>query len=398
MVEKSDKVLGVCKMENDSEITAKAVVLGLGNAGSKIVKELSRLDGSSWLSIGAADTDKSSLERYGIQNTFPVGFEWTHGAGCGGDVIKGERAFAHPSRSRIVEFLAGAALVVVTGGMGGGTATAGCSSIARTAKKMGIPSIFIITAPFSFEGHSRRKKAEGGIKMLMTDADIVISVPNDILYSSITGDTSAEDAFRKSDIEIARAVLGIAEIIRCGNMLSANISDFKRILQKRKSMCCLGLGAAERSEGENFSHLAIERLMASPLIGGTENLRKADAVILILTGGPELSIAEMKHSLEAVQRQTGEDTELIVGANTDPLYAGRMQLTLVSVRYELSSDAPEGSTDSALTGEPRAKQGEFKLDPVSKGIFENQSGNMPFLQDFDIPAFLRQGVHVDKGK
>jgi hypothetical protein len=35
--------------------------------------------------------------------------------------------------------------------------------------------------------------------------------------------------------------------------------------------------------------------MASPLLGGTENLRKANAVILTLTGGPELSIAEMKH-------------------------------------------------------------------------------------------------------
>jgi cell division protein FtsZ len=385
-------------MDNTSGITAKAVVLGLGNAGSKIVKELSRLDGSSWLSIGAADTDKASLDNCGLENSFPVGFEWTHGAGCGGDVIKGERAFAHASRERIIEFLTGASLVVVTGGMGGGTATAGCSSIARTAKRMGIPSIFIITAPFSFEGHSKRKKAESGIKMLLPDADIVISVSNDMLYSSIAGETPAEDAFRKSDIEIARAVLGIAEIIRCRNMLSAGISDFKSILQKRKSMCCLGLGAAERSEGENFSHLAIERLIASPLLGGIENLRKADAVILTLTGGPELNIAEMKHALEAVQRLVGEDTELIVGANTDPLYAGRIQLTLISVQYELSPDPTEGSAVSAFTEGPKAEQGKFKLDPVSKGIFKNQSGNMPFLQDFDIPAFLRQGIHIDKGR
>jgi cell division protein FtsZ len=68
--------------------------------------------------------------------------------------------------------------------MGGGTATAGCSSIARAAKKMEIPSIFIATAPFSFEGHSKRKKAENGIKMLLADAELVISIPNDILYSS----------------------------------------------------------------------------------------------------------------------------------------------------------------------------------------------------------------------
>jgi cell division protein FtsZ len=289
--------------------------------------------------------------------------------------------------------------MVVTGGMGGGTATAGCSSLARAAKKLGIPSIFIITTPFSFEGHSKRETAEAGIKMLLTDADIVISVPNDILYSSIAAHSSAEDAFRKSDVEIASAVLGIAEIIRCGNILSADISDFKNILQKRKSLCCLGLGSAERSEGENFSHLALERLMASPLLGGTENIKEADAIILTLTGGPELNIAEMKHSLEAVQRYTEKNTKLIVGANTDPLYAGRIQLTLVSIRYEFSPDAPEEFSDVADFQEQLASdQPELPLLPVSKGIFTNTSRNISSSQDLDIPTFLRQGVHLDKGR
>jgi cell division protein FtsZ len=282
--------------------------------------------------------------------------------------------------------------------MGGGTATAGCSSIARAAKKMGIPSIFIITTPFSFEGHSKRETAEAGIKMLLTDADVVISVPNDILYSSIAAHTSAEDAFKKSDIEIARAVLGIAEIIRCRNILSADISDFKNILQKRKSLCCLGLGSAERSEGENFSHIALERLLASPLLGGTENIREANAVILTLTGGPELSIAEMKHSLEAVQRHTEKDTKLIVGANTDPLYAGRIQLTLVAVRYEFSPDAPEFTEVADFPKQALPDQPELPLLPVSKGIFTNTSRNISSSQDLDIPTFLRQGVHLDKGR
>ncbi len=385
-------------MDNASDITAKAVVLGLGNAGTKIVRELSQLNGSSWLSIGAADTDKSSLEYGGLQNSFPVGFEWTQGVGCGGNVIKGERAFAHPSRTHVIEFLSGASLVVVTGGMGGGTATAGCSSIARAAKKLGIPSIFVITAPFSFEGHSKRETSEAGIKMLLTDADVVISVPNDILYSSIAAHTSAEDAFKKSDIEIAKAVLGIAEIIRCRNILSADISDFKNILHKRKSLCCLGLGSAERGEGENFSHLAVERLMASPLLGGTENIREADAVILTLTGGPELSIAEMKHSLESVQRHTGKDTKLIVGANTDPLYTGQIQLTLVSVRYEFSQDAPKEPDMPDFPEKSGSSQPELPLLPVSKGIFTNASKNIISSQDLDIPTFLRQGIHLDKGR
>ncbi|HBC85499.1 MAG TPA: hypothetical protein DCZ94_00955 [Lentisphaeria bacterium] len=385
--------------EGTSDITAKATVLGLGNAGTKIVKELSLISASSWLSIGAADTDKSSLGFCALPNTFPIGFEWTQGAGCGGNVLKGERAFAHPSKNIINDFIKDSSLLIVSGGLGGGTATAGCSSIARTSRKMGIPSIFIVTMPFSFEGHSKREMAEGGIKMLLPDADIVIAIPNDILYSSMPAHTSADEAFRRSDMEIARAIMGITEIIRCRNLLSADLSDFKNVLQKRKSICCIGLGTAQRSEGENFCHAALERLMASPLLGGPDKLREADAAIITLTGGPELNIGEMRHTLEAVQRYAGTDTKLIVGANTDPLYTGFVQITLVSVKYEFMPELPEekGENTDFPEQDPSA-QPELPLLPVSKGIFANTSRNIVASQDLDIPTFLRQGIHLDKGK
>ncbi|MFZ2655374.1 MAG: hypothetical protein WAX69_10650 [Victivallales bacterium] len=384
----------------NTDITAKATVIGLGNAGTRIIKELSLMSASSWLSIAAADTDKASLEKAALPNSFPVGFEWTQGMGCGGNTIKGERAFAHPSRNIINEFIRSSSLLVVAGGMGGGTATAGCSSLARAAKKMGIPSIFIITTPFSFEGHSKREIAEAGIKMLLPDADVVISIPNDILYSSIPAHTPAEEAFRKSDIEIARAVLGISEIIRCRNILAADLSDFKNVLQKRKSVCCIGLGTAERSEGENFCHLALERLMASPLLGGADSLMESNAAILTLTGGPELNIGEMRHTLEAVQRYTGPETKLIVGANTDQLYAGFIHITLVSVRYEMLPDigGEESLESSDFPEQPSSDQPELPLLPVSKGIFSNTSRNIYASQDLDIPTFLRQGIHLDKGR
>ncbi len=387
--------------EDKTDITAKATILGLGNAGSKIIRELSLMSASSWLSIGVADTDKASVEHSAIPHCFPVGFEWTQGMGCGGNVIKGERAFAHHSRNVINEFIKDSSLLIVTGGMGGGTATAGCSSIARTAKKMGIPSIFIITSPFSFEGHSKREVAEAGIKMLLPDADVVIAIPNDILYSSIPAHTAAEEAFRKSDIEIARAILGIAEIIRCRNMLSADLSDFRNLLQKRKTSCCIGLGTAERAEGENFCHAALERLMVSPLLGGIENLRGANAVILSLTGGPELNIGEMRHALEAVQRHIAPETKLIVGANTDQIYSGFIQMTLVAVRYEMlpeTSVAEESAESQDFAEQTPSDQPELPLLPVSKGIFSNTSRNIYASQDLDIPTFLRQGVHLDKGR
>jgi hypothetical protein len=107
----------------------------------------------------------------------------------------------------------------------------------------------------------------------------------------------------------------------------------------------------------------------------------------------------MKHSLEAVQRYTEKNTKLIVGANTDPLYAGRIQITLISVRYEFSPDSSEELPEASDFQEQMASdQPELPLLPVSKGIFTNTSRNILSSQDLDIPTFLRQGVHLDKGR
>jgi hypothetical protein len=45
-----------------------------------------------------------------------------------------------------------------------------------------------------------------------------------------------------------------------------------------------------------------------------------------------------------------------------------------------------------------SSQPELPLLPVSKGIFTNASKNIISSQDLDIPTFLRQGIHLDKGR
>lgn len=401
---RSDQIL---TMSENTAIPTKVTVLGIGNAGVKIAKTLSTLNGASWLTIGIADTDEVSLGKNSLPNTFPVGFEWTRGEGCGGDILKGERAFAHPSRDKINDFVSKSSLLIITGGMGGGTTTGGTPVLARLAKKMKIPTLFVVTTPFSFEGHSRREISENGIKMLIPDADVVIPIPNDILYSSLSPDTPAENAFEKADFEIARVILGIAEIIRCKNLLAADFSDFKTMLNKRKTICCVGMGSATRNEGENCYHLALERLIKSPLLGGCQQISSADAALLTITGGPELNIVEMKKILESVEHYAASKTKLIVGANTNPSYKNNIQITLITIQYDFTMEAspsyefsPSYSQDSSMeigtAQEPF--QDELPLQNISKGIFTNTSRNIYFGEDLDIPTFQRLGIHLDKGK
>ncbi len=383
----------------------KVTVLGIGKAGVKIAAILHSTPESAWLKIGAADTDSASLDDAKIPDSFPVGFEWTHGIGTGGDVIRGERAFAHPSKHKVEEFFSGSSLLIVVCGFGGGTATGGSPVLARHAKKLKVPTLFIVTTPFGFEGHSRRNTAENGIRMLIQDADVVMPVPNDILYGTLPHDTPSLTAFAKADAEVARAVLGIAGLLRCRNMLSGDFSDMRSLLHERKSTCGVGIGCSEPSDGENRSLAAAERLIKSPLLGGTDQIRKAKAVIISVTGGPELSIGEMKQSLEALQKYAAPDARIVAGANTDPAYASKLQLTMITIHTEAEFETTTGFAAKPKNESARERKlhqkGEqlpLPLQTFSKGIFTNTTKNLVFGEDIDFPTYQRQNHIIDKGK
>ena len=79
--------------------------------------------------------------------------------------IVGERT-AIENKEDITHMLAGADLVFITAGMGGGTGTGAAPIVAEIAKEMGILTIGIVTKPFAFEGKARKLRAEKGIERL----------------------------------------------------------------------------------------------------------------------------------------------------------------------------------------------------------------------------------------
>jgi cell division protein FtsZ len=293
------------------EITEKVKVLGLGRAGVKIVNSLDEIPEASWLDIAAVDTDKASVNSSRLKNNFLIGEEWTHGLGCGGNIIKGERALAHKTNIQIREFLTNASLLIIVAGFGGGTATGGASVVARLAKEKNIPVIFAITLPFAFEGPGKRETAENQIKVLIRTSSTIISIPNDLLYSSLPASTPVEQVFKKANFEVARTVLGIAELLRCNNLISVDLCDLHNLLCKQKSECGIGIGIAETEDGSARTHLALKKLMNSPLLGGRQRIKKADALIVSITGGDDLTIGEMKHTLDSITEIADKKTKLL---------------------------------------------------------------------------------------
>lgn len=383
-------------------------VLGIGGSGCRIIGILRENPLSSPLRLLAMDTDSTGLERSGLpeESRLLAGARWRSGRGCGGSAMDGQSAVAH-ERSRIEALLIGTPFLLVVGGLGGGTASGGMPVVLSVARKLGVPTLFFVTLPFTLEGHSKRKIAEDTVKTeLLALADAVICIPNDLLFSVLSPTTPLSNAFKLADQELARTVLGLTMVLLHGNLLAADFGTFITILHRKKSFCSIGVGvASSETDGEGRGEAAVERLLHSPLLGGADKLGEADAVILSLLGGPELSLGETRQLLELAGRQVKPDARLIAGAATGAEWAGKLMLSAVMVKFDEESEAgellrgsPSKRPNERMRSVPVAHQLTLPLEPVSKGVMERGPQVKWGNDDLDIPTFKRRNLVVDSGK
>ncbi len=388
------------ELKKSDSLVGRVAVLGVGGTGVKIVSTLTKSDIKLWMKTGALDFDEQSISSFYGENIISSDFPplGVGARGAGGDILVGERLTA-TVRTKIAEFVSGASMLVGVCGMGGGTGTAGSSIVARVAKKLCVPSIFVVTMPFSFEGHQRMQAADKGLENLLPDADVVIPIHNDILYSMMPSETSVQDAFLKADGELAIAVQSLSELAVAESYLSGTFPTFKNMLGKRKSSCAIGTCKAKEDDGKDFCHLALERLMDSPLLGGNAEVKKADVAAVMLSGGVELSIGSMKKMLERVKNIFNDNTEIICSTTVDKGTKGTIRITVLTAKYERSS-LEMNASDKNESGivEKKYTQDELPLMTQKKGIFTNASDNFFNSQDLDVPTFQRKGVIIDTGR
>ena len=128
-------------------------VIGVGGGGNNAVNRMiaSNVRG---VDIIAINTDKQALARSSAQHKIPIGEKITKGHGAGANPEIGARA-AEESLEEIRNSIAGADMVFITAGMGGGTGTGAAPVVAKIAQEMGILTIGVVTKPFAFEGEKR---------------------------------------------------------------------------------------------------------------------------------------------------------------------------------------------------------------------------------------------------
>lgn len=391
----------------------KVLIIGLGGAGGKVVSRIASQQ-ISGLGLAVIDSDRADLAAMDSNVTVleaGCNWSWGQGTGCGGNVIRGEQAVSG-ERHRIMELISGRKFIIVVAGLGGGISTGGIRTLASTIRAKKIPSVFMLTTPFSFESFSRRKAASECIDQLLPVTDILIRLPNDLLFSMLSPDCPVEEAFAKSCDELARTAIGICGLMNCTNSFNVDYAGFMAALRGKKCQCAMGVGLGVPTEqAPDRSAAAIQKVLNSPFLGGIDKMADSDVMIISLFAGPGLSLGEMKRTFEAVSAFAGKNTEVISGFSTAPFMANAIQVVVVTIHYDETEKSKKNEpvvvqekkeqsvrrTPRKKKASPELEQGMLELTNFSKGCFVNTVPVMYGDQDLDIPTYQRRGIVIDQG-
>jgi cell division protein FtsZ len=397
-------------LEEDIVRTGACVkVIGIGGGGGNAVNRMV-YSGLGNVEFIVANTDQQALQQNAAPIKLQLGTQLTKGLGAGADPNVG-RAAALEDTERILEVLAGADMVFVTTGLGGGTGTGAAPVIASLANQLGALTVAVVTRPFKFEGRKRALQAEAGLRELAEAVDTLITIPNERLLSTVDRATSMSQAFATADDVLRQAIQGISDLILVPGLINLDFADVKTIMS-RMGFAIMGTGIAT---GEDRARVAATAAVSSPLLEDA-SMHGARGVIINVTGGADLTLAEVSEASDIIYSAAHEDANIIFGAVVDPAMEGQVKITVIATGFDHTRLATAPMTQAAiptpvdLTAYAAAKVqtddravvnggsvvvarrsgldlGQLALRPVDSGT---PADDADAPSPLDVPAFLRR--------
>lgn len=417
-------------------------LIGLGNAGVNLADRISMNQGMD-LETVVLNSDQQSLSSSVSGTKISLGPLTTRGLGAGGDPEIGLDA-ARESQADIEAAVAGADIIFLCAGLGGGTASGAAGMVAEAAKKAGALLVAIVTSPFGFEGRRRTAQAAAALQEIGVHADAVVHFENDRMAELAAPRSGVAETFAACDELLGGCIEAITRLVSAPGPLGVGLPDLLSVLDGGDGLCLFGTGTAA---GDNRAHEALEDAMASPLLDRGRLLAGTASVLVHISGPPSLSFAEVGAVMQEVARVAAEDSLLQLGISTVPAKDAPLIVSIIAkcgaaksapapaMRQQAPKPQPpkpkpeplpEEQEEPLLTPEapkempvaaripptpersappvarPRPPQGETKagtspkikqetlqFEPVARGRFEKIEPTIVEGEDLDVPTFLR---------
>lgn len=374
---------------------ARIKVLGVGGGGSNAINSMIASGVITGVDFIAVNTDAQVLLTNQANIKLQIGDNLTRGLGAGGNPEIGAQA-AEESREKIKEFLVDSDMVFVTSGMGGGTGTGAAPIIAEIAKEQGALTVGIVTKPFAFEGTRRMVNAEEGIEKLKAKVDTLIVIPNQRLLDVIDRKMTLLESFRVVDAVLSQGVQGISDIITMPGLVNVDFADVKAIMDDAGS-ALMGIGTGV---GDNRAQMAARAAVSSPLL--EVSIEGAKGILFNITGGPDMTMAEVDEAAKIIAETADADANIIFGAAISDKLVDQMKITVIATGFDEARSrlmgmvsrtrpvAPSGLV-GIVTDKPRQPEVRPEPEPEPEPVQFTPPDQKEPLEDWDIPAFLRQG-------
>jgi len=416
-------------------------VIGVGGAGCNAVNQLRGQQQFEGLQFAVLNTDAVALGQSPVETKLMLGSKTTRGLGAGGDPERG-RAAALEDVEKIGALCAGAGVLFVVAGLGGGTGTGASPVVARLAKELGALVLAIVILPFDCEGAKRQKQAQLGLQELKEAADAVICLPNQKVFRFIDENTSLLDAFAITNEFLSQGVRAIYRLLTRPGLINVDFADLCSVTRGKHAETSL---ATAHARGENRAREVVEKLLDHPLLDKAQVLAEATSMLVCIASGPGLTMTEVSRIMEQINRHC-EHAHIIMGAAVDEDLGDTVCVTLLASLARPSTDdrfsrqpdveqSTEERTSSAISTPPsnrpltiaapphemslqpsstvpvaaaitgngtrsrkqgsRLRQGQLPLDIVSKGRFEKSEPTIHQGQDLDVPTYIRRGIALN---
>jgi cell division protein FtsZ len=305
----------------------KIKVIGVGGGGGNSVNTMIEA-GIQGVDFVAANTDCQVLDTNQAPVKIQLGKNLTKGLGAGANPEIGCAA-ALEDASRIAEVLGGADMVFVTAGMGGGTGTGAAPVLAQVARDMGALTVGVVTKPFAFEGLQRKKKANNGISELAKAVDALIVIPNDRLVALAGHKLTLRESFAMVDNVCLNAVRGISDLVMVPGLINVDFADVRTIMTGM-GRALMGTG---RGSGDKRAIDAAQMAINSPLLEDV-SINGATGILVNITGGPDLTLAEVNEACSLIQEAADPDANIIFGSVIDANLGDEVRITVIATGFQ----------------------------------------------------------------
>ncbi len=368
-------------------------VVGVGGGGTNAVNRMIE-EGIRGVEFVAVNTDAQALAISDADIKVHIGTDITKGLGAGANPEVGKES-AEDSRDEIKAALAGADMVFITAGEGGGTGTGAAPVVADIAKNdVGALTVGVVTKPFTFEGRRRYASASEGIKNLAENVDTLIVIPNDRLLDLSEKKTTMLEAFRMADDVLCQGTQGITDLITVPGLINLDFADVCTIMKGAgTAMMGIGIASGDNRAADAATEAISSRLLESSIDGATR-------VLLSVAGNKDLGIQEINDAADLVAKNVDPEANIIFGTVVDESLGDQVRVTVIATGFN-DNNVQQANLPSAHTiagSRPAPRKASRPSTPSARPMQAPAPAPTPAPRpaamtndkEFDIPDFLKR--------